>query len=418
MMNTSGSEFTLRVAICDLVERLKRMQHKCSYLEQCRNQLVKEVIRLRLQNEWLAKQAHDNAPGPSSLPQNIHCLCNNNKAAVSSGHNSSYYAHHHHLPTVTNCQVPSMTGGTGGSCAVGDIPSNMLLDTNNSSGGSSHSNTKDVDSLYLMNILAQFEQADLDDPHDSIKLLTIQMLKELEEEMRGGGVKSELLGMLGDPMSLNSLGEETTATTGSTAPSGPTAMNSLMKFDNDEPLIMKSKTTSANNLKQIGSIISNNDQTKLSVTSSNYEALNDNTDYYSNSHNLLIDGLDENLKRTSEGDELCDINKHTPLDVLLLSQQHQDSRVANGSYSSSMDNKGQSELLMSDIELTKLIVAVKNDLKDIHQGVLSSTERLTQLKSKQLRNFFEKQINKDSVTTKTKSSNVLLQRSDGDGSVQ
>ena len=55
-MNPSGSEFTLRVAICDLVERLKRMQHKCTYLEECRNQLVKEVIRLRLQNEWLSKQ--------------------------------------------------------------------------------------------------------------------------------------------------------------------------------------------------------------------------------------------------------------------------------------------------------------------------------------------------------------------------
>ncbi|OTF69227.1 hypothetical protein BLA29_002827 [Euroglyphus maynei] len=55
-MNPSGSEFTLRVAICDLVERLKRMQHKCTYLEECRNQLVKEVIRLRLQNEWLSRQ--------------------------------------------------------------------------------------------------------------------------------------------------------------------------------------------------------------------------------------------------------------------------------------------------------------------------------------------------------------------------
>src|SRR5690625_1917320 len=66
--NPSGRELTLREAIGDLVERLKRMQHKCTYLEECRNQLVKEVIRLRLQNEWLAKQIIDSPEVSSSLP--------------------------------------------------------------------------------------------------------------------------------------------------------------------------------------------------------------------------------------------------------------------------------------------------------------------------------------------------------------
>ncbi|KAI1284856.1 hypothetical protein HDE_12268 [Halotydeus destructor] len=52
----SGSEFALRVALCDLVERLKRSEQTCKYLEQCRNELAKEVIRLRQENAVISKE--------------------------------------------------------------------------------------------------------------------------------------------------------------------------------------------------------------------------------------------------------------------------------------------------------------------------------------------------------------------------
>lgn len=54
---SSGSEFALRIALCDLVERLKRSEQKCKYLEQCRNELFKEIIRLKYENETLQRQA-------------------------------------------------------------------------------------------------------------------------------------------------------------------------------------------------------------------------------------------------------------------------------------------------------------------------------------------------------------------------
>ena len=58
-MNTSGSEFALRVALCDLVQRLKRSEFMCKYLEDCRNSLANEVIKLRSHNNLLLKELID-----------------------------------------------------------------------------------------------------------------------------------------------------------------------------------------------------------------------------------------------------------------------------------------------------------------------------------------------------------------------
>lgn len=51
----SGNEIALRVALCDLVQRLKRSEFMCKYLEQCRNELANEVIRLRAHNDQMIK---------------------------------------------------------------------------------------------------------------------------------------------------------------------------------------------------------------------------------------------------------------------------------------------------------------------------------------------------------------------------
>lgn len=55
-LNSSGSEFALRVALCDLVQRLKRSEFMCKYLENCRNELANEVIKLRSHNNLLLKE--------------------------------------------------------------------------------------------------------------------------------------------------------------------------------------------------------------------------------------------------------------------------------------------------------------------------------------------------------------------------
>ena len=67
MMNSSGSEFALRVALCDLVQRLKRSEFMCKYLEQCRNELANEVIKLRSHNNLLLNQLFES---PNSSTKN------------------------------------------------------------------------------------------------------------------------------------------------------------------------------------------------------------------------------------------------------------------------------------------------------------------------------------------------------------
>ena len=66
-MNSSGSEFALRVALCDLVQRLKRSEFMCKYLEQCRNELANEVIKLRSHNNLLLNQLFES---PNSSTKN------------------------------------------------------------------------------------------------------------------------------------------------------------------------------------------------------------------------------------------------------------------------------------------------------------------------------------------------------------
>jgi regulator of replication initiation timing len=52
----NGSELALRVALSDVIEKWRRSQEKCKYYEQCRNELVKELQRVKQVNEDLMKE--------------------------------------------------------------------------------------------------------------------------------------------------------------------------------------------------------------------------------------------------------------------------------------------------------------------------------------------------------------------------
>lgn len=71
-LNISGNEIALRVALCDLVQRLKRSEFMCKYLEQCRNELASEVIRLRAHNDQILKEfaLHSSNSDPNSSTPN------------------------------------------------------------------------------------------------------------------------------------------------------------------------------------------------------------------------------------------------------------------------------------------------------------------------------------------------------------
>lgn len=52
----SGSELALRIAACDLAEKLKRSDQQCKYLERCRNELAKELIRVKQENQIISQE--------------------------------------------------------------------------------------------------------------------------------------------------------------------------------------------------------------------------------------------------------------------------------------------------------------------------------------------------------------------------
>ena len=373
-MNPSGSEFTLRVAICDLVERLKRMQHKCSYLEECRNQLVKEVIRLRLQNEWLAKQISDSPGASTSLPQNLQSICNNKQIIV----NSQFNTQHCHL---SGHETTSANESSNSAREVDLLCMNHKSDSSN----------KD-ESLHLMNILNQFEQEDLEsNKADSIKHLTIRMLKDLETEMKTGRLKSDLI---------------TFVKNSSAQANGDLELNDdlMMKFDDE--LVDNHGTNSAN-----------------------YEAFNNNSDYYSNSHNLNIAFEDQmqmyaqntNNKNYKDGDSLLDRssserrskedNKSTDLPKRINGLGEEDPINATEMQPPNANSSllGSLDYALKDDELINIIVAVKDNLKDLHQGVLTSTDKLNKMKSRQLRYYFQKQINLEN-SAKNKLTNMSPQQ--------
>nr|XP_027201235.1 GATA zinc finger domain-containing protein 14-like [Dermatophagoides pteronyssinus] len=378
-MNPSGSEFTLRVAICDLVERLKRMQHKCTYLEECRNQLVKEVIRLRLQNEWLSKQQqiadntttaniiHDNSsttPEILSLTQNLQttaesCFCNQSTITAT---NFTPNNNNHLVNDVHHCQ-----NNNNGSQESNQQLQQQRLQT-----------TKD-DSIHLINILNELEHDGdgFENRQDSIRKLTIQMLKDLDNEMKTGHLKMELINFIRNNMDNSN--------------------DELIKFadnKNDDDGQSQSQEQSTQQ--------SNDD----------YEAFNNNSDYYTNSHNLNIRNMDlidnnnrqqqliteQQRKDVKSGDEKISNNfsKSTMLKSKRQDSEHSNLKTAAAAATSTSTTTSivfnSIDLCTKENQLITLITKIRNDIKYIHQGVLASTEKL---KSKQLRHFFQKQINLD-----------------------
>ena len=398
-MNPSGSEFTLRVAICDLVERLKRMQHKCSYLEECRNQLVKEVIRLRLQNEWLAKQISDSPSGiSSSLPQNLQCFCN---------HPSLVNSPYHHTP---HCHL------SGTEAAIANEMTNSEREVDLLCLNHKTNDSNKEESLHLMNILNHFEQEDLGNKQDSIKNLTIQMLKDLETEMKTGRLKSDLIKFVKNHSSFESTAEP--------------FKTELMKFDENNALIENQVS----------------DQTKLSSNSSaNYEAFNNNSDYYSNSHNLNIP-LDDLFTQNGNKESDLKSNKSCSKSVINFNLKEENNKLEilhkqqqttmNGTKDSTgVDDdlnltftdemNANSSLIrtginLKDNELINIVISVRNDMKNLQQNILDSTDKLNKIKSRQLRYFFQKQINlehtsanKNKLTTLSQGNNHQFGNNNG-----
>lgn len=387
MNNPSGSEFTLRVAICDLVERLKRMQHKCSYLEECRNQLVKEVIRLRLQNEWLGKQmtvdcssAHPSLMGPGGGGGQLtgtpaHC---NSCTLVSQPVVGASSCHYKQQPP-----VPQSSSLVNHSPVVGkqrfsvEQLASIAVTSDKQSSPQAHQvqyDEKDQESINLMNILNDIEtDGDLDNQHDSIKLLLIQMLKDMELESKTGQLKNDLIQFIRNSSSSNKLPK---LEDGSTNFPKPVHNNSLIKFDMDD-LVDDDHSTNQSSDQQ--------HQSRQHKESDNYEAFNNNSDYYTNSHNLNINDLQYLDESRHRSNALAPDSK--------VSDKKNSSEALGCVHDPILNGKANgSEQQLTNEELFQVVQSVSHDVKSMYQSIVESTDKLNKLKSKQLRHFFQKQI--------------------------
>ncbi|KAH9404758.1 hypothetical protein TYRP_000589 [Tyrophagus putrescentiae] len=393
-MNPTGSEFTLRVAICDLVERLKRMQHKCTYLEECRNQLVKEVIRLRLQNEWLAKQISDSPGASASLPTQHGGLPSAVGGGGGGGGHSCFCGQQtapsqqqHQLHQLTHHQQSSLEGGNSGRevdhllCMNHHHPHHHSKQQH--STGSNNSSQKADESLHLMNILSQFEAEDLENKQDSIKNLTIQMLKDLETEMKTGRLKSDLIQFVKHSQDGNGADLFTDKVS-----------DDLMKFDDDEMMMVDNHGQATTTKLTTGG----GGGGTHSTSSANYEAFNNNSDYYSNSHNLNIAAFE---------DLQLQIQKDGGADSLLNQSATvgRGGRTAGGLTELSLLDEDNPTIKMGGSggryngdKLEEAGVGSIYDLKSLKdEEVIGILAALHKIKSRQLRYYFQKQINLDSA---------------------
>ncbi|KAH9412874.1 neuromedin U receptor [Dermatophagoides pteronyssinus] len=132
-----------------------------------------------------------------------------------------------------------------------------------------------------------------------------------------------------------------------------------------------------------------------------YEAFNNNSDYYTNSHNLNIRNMDlidnnnrrqqlitEQRKEVKNDDERKSNNfsKSTMLKSKRQDSEHSNLKTAAAAATSTSTTTSiifnSIDLCTKENQLITLITKIRNDIKYIHQGVLASTEKL---KSKQLR---------------------------------
>lgn len=95
----SSDHFTLRIALCDLLERLKRSDAMCKYLEHSRNELAKELIRVKHENEIIIQE---NSRMAASLESVIHHHHNHHNRNLHHHQHPNHHSHPTHLSNNSN----------------------------------------------------------------------------------------------------------------------------------------------------------------------------------------------------------------------------------------------------------------------------------------------------------------------------
>jgi chorismate mutase len=336
-MNSSGSEFALRVALCDLIERLKRCEQKCSYLEQCRNHLIKEVMRLRKQNDFLSTQTTQLAINES-----------NNHIIIQSNNNN--FDNNLIIRSVNELKDENKT-----------IEYDMI---GNNSENKMNSNTD-----------------------ESWEEITVRLIRDLRRDVTNGQALND----------EQRYGLETCDELNQNFTNNSIAINDKIEsiaLNDDYDRIDRHLNNSNNNsvvrnsvLPINGSLNEFNDKSdkKVMKTNNTRQQINQIKKLSSLSNETNLSAFDDlnncYLSKISEKNKMKTINNSS----------NGENGYSNLFESNAIDNNNSERINA----FCSAIYYVKKDLNDVLQALTAQNDKLNRLKAKQLRNFFQRQINFD-----------------------
>jgi chorismate mutase len=341
-MNSSGSEFALRVALCDLIERLKRCEQKCSYLEQCRNHLIKEVVRLKKQNDFLSTQTTQLAINES-----------NNHIIIQSNNNN--------------------------------FDNNIIIRSVNE--------LKDQNKTIEYDMIGSNSENKMNSNTDeSWEEITVRLIRDLRRDVANGQT-------LNDEQRCDELNQNFS--------NNSIAINDKIEsiaLNNDYERIDRHRNNSNNNsvvrdsvLPINGSLNEFNEKLDKKVMKPNNTKQQINQikklSSLSNETNLCaFDDLDNcYLSKISENNKIKTVNNDSER------ESNAENAYSNLFQSNPIDNNNSERINA----FCSAIYYVKKDLNDVLQALTTQNEKLNRLKAKQLRNFFQRQINFDQTVHQT-----------------
>jgi hypothetical protein len=348
-MNSNGSEFALRVALCDLIERLKRCEQKCSYLEQCRNHLIKEVMRLRKQNDFLSTQT-------TQLPISE----TNNHIIIQSNNNN--FDNNLIIRSVNEPKDENKT-----------IEYDMI---GNNSENKMNSNTD-----------------------ESWEEITVRLIRDLRRDVVNGQALND----------EQRYGLETCDELNQNFTNNSIAINDKIEsiaLNNDYERIDSHLNNSNNNsvvrnsvLPINGSLNEFNDKMDIKVmkTNNKRQEINQMKKLSSLSNETNLCAFDDlNNCYLSENNKIKTIND-SERESNAENFELRENAYSNLFQSNPIDNNNSERINA----FCSAIYYVKKDLNDVLQALTTQNEKLNRLKAKQLRSFFQRQINFDQTIHQT-----------------
>jgi len=324
----NGSEFALRIALSDLLERLRRSEEMCKYLERCRNEMARELIRVKQENELLTHEKYLLVASLDSANN-----CNGNVDGMTGGH----VIH----------TVPQYSHRTDASSPRNSSPSTSLK-------GRSCTSCTDQD--------------------DNWEEISHRLLREMRQEVlkssnnfRGKPRQSSSL-----PQTLDFIQQE----------------NVTAAADVDEPV-----TAIGNN--SVGSVLLVGSQPK------DHHLHLRNSYPHASSATLMAESKSTQEEGRAESDNIMSSKNCLKKDDDALPSKVDVVSNRETAIAPTKNVVVNSSSIPIDEVYVRILRELTNDMNQATQQILTQREKLTRMRTKQLRNFFRRQLTEESTPSST-----------------